>query len=150
MGRLLGLNTKTAVAAYLFVDLLCVGLGMGVPVFCIVLGFATGWYLAKRAVAEGYAPPVMLRRILTTAVMTSTVTFVLMVAVWGPVVPFAFDSGYEVENFGIPMILFEPRASLVGWLVLMILISPFLQLLTTVFGSYVTLLSEMRAPGAAD
>ena len=58
-------------------------------------------------------------------------------------VPLAFDSGYDFENFGVPLILYEPRASFVGWLVLMILVSPFLQLLTTVFASYVTLTSEM-------
>jgi hypothetical protein len=38
------------------------------------------------------------------------------------------------------MILYEPRASFIGWLVLMILISPVLQMLTTLFGSYLTLL----------
>ena len=143
MGRLLRLNTKAAVAAYLVVDLLCVGMGMGVPVFCIGLGFATGWYLARRAVAEGYVLREILRRVLTRAIMTSAVTLLLMLAVWGWVVPLAFDSGYDFENFGIPMILFEPRASFVGWLILMILVSPFLQLLTTVFASYVTLLCEI-------
>jgi hypothetical protein len=38
------------------------------------------------------------------------------------------------------MILYDPKASFIGWLVPMIFISPFLQLLTTVFGSYMTLL----------
>jgi hypothetical protein len=150
MGRLLRLNTKSAVVLYLIVDLLCVGMGMGVPVFCILLGFVTGWYLARRAVAEGRVTRTILRRVLLGAILASAVTFVLMAAVWGPVVPMAFDSGYDFENFGIPMLLFEPWASFVGWLVLMILVSPFLQLLTTVFAGYVTLVSEMRANGAAD
>jgi hypothetical protein len=49
------------------------------------------------------------------------------------------DSATDYENLGIPMILYEPKISFIGWLVLMIAISPFLQLLTTVFTSYLTL-----------
>jgi len=35
----------------------------------------------------------------------------------------------------MPLLLFEPLTSFIGWIVLMVLISPFLQLLMTVFGS---------------
>jgi len=37
------------------------------------------------------------------------------------------------------MILYELKASFIAWPVLMIIMSPFLQLLATVFGAYVTL-----------
>ena len=144
MGRLLRLNTKAAVVLYLIVDLLCVGMGMGVPVFCIVFGFAAGWYLARRAVADGGVTRTILRRVLMDAILASAVTFVLMAAVWGPVVPMAFDSGYDFEHFGVPMILFDPRASFVAWLILMILVSPFLQMLTVVFAGTVTMVTELR------
>jgi hypothetical protein len=50
----------------------------------------------------------------------------------------------DLANFGIPQILFEPRLSLIAWLLLMIAISPFLQLLTTVFAGHLTLLSLYR------
>jgi hypothetical protein len=75
---------------------------------------------------------------------------VLLLAVWGPVVPSAFDPDYDFENFGMPLILFDPWASFVGWLVLMILISPFLQSLTTAFGGCVALVTETRTDDAAE
>jgi hypothetical protein len=37
-------------------------------------------------------------------------------------------------------ILYQPKASFVGWLVLMIFISPFLQFLMTLFGAQVAML----------
>ena len=37
---------------------------------------------------------------------------------------------------GIPLILYDPRWSFIGWMVLMIIISPFLQLLTIIFASF--------------
>jgi len=42
------------------------------------------------------------------------------------------------------MILYEPKASFIAWLVLMIFISPFLQLLATVFGGYMALVFHSR------
>ncbi|MCC7557418.1 MAG: hypothetical protein KO217_01865, partial [Methanobacteriaceae archaeon] len=42
-------------------------------------------------------------------------------------------------NFGMPLILFDPKISFMGWIILMIFISPFLQLLTTIFTAYITL-----------
>ena len=42
------------------------------------------------------------------------------------------------------MILYEPLASFIGWQVLMVLISPFLQLLTTLFGSYLAILGWLN------
>ena len=51
-----------------------------------------------------------------------------------------FDPGAEFQNFGHPFIPYNPKISFIGWVVLMILISTFLQLLTTIFGSYLTLL----------
>jgi hypothetical protein len=55
-----------------------------------------------------------------------------------------FDPLTDFADFGIPMILYDPRVSFVGWLVLMIVISPFLQLLTTVFASHCALLSWLQ------
>lgn len=42
------------------------------------------------------------------------------------------------------MILYEPQISFIGWLGLMIVVSPFLQLLLTVFGAYLTVLWWLR------
>jgi hypothetical protein len=38
------------------------------------------------------------------------------------------------------MNLYEPEASFIGWMLLMIIISPFLQLITSVFSGYLALM----------
>jgi hypothetical protein len=58
-------------------------------------------------------------------------TLVVMVAIWGRSVAMFFDPASDFENFGIPLILYSPKASFIGWLALMMLISPLLQVLTT-------------------
>jgi hypothetical protein len=55
-----------------------------------------------------------------------------------------FDPGADIAHFGIPLLLFLPRASLIAWLVLMILVSPVLQLLMTIFGGHLALLREAQ------
>ena len=121
-------------------SLICAGMGMGIPFFCILLGFPTGWYLARRITLSEANLEESLQKVLVLAVLTSAVTLLLMAALWGAVVPKAFDVSYDFENFGIPMILYDPRASFIGWLILMILISSFLQLLSTIFATHLTLL----------
>ncbi len=68
----------------------------------------------------------------------------VLAAIWGPTARMLFDPAADLASFGIPQILYEPRASFIGWLVLMIVISPFLQLLTTLFGAHVTLQWHLR------
>jgi hypothetical protein len=63
-----------------------------------------------------------------------------MAVIWGTGVLMFFNSSADVKDFGHPFILYDPKASFIGWLILMILISPFLQLLTTIFASFVTLM----------
>ncbi len=124
---------------FLFLDLLAVGVGMGVPIFAILFGFLVGWF-APRVLAEG-APDVrsLLRRCVVAALLTSAFTFLLMLLIWGPPVRMLFDPAADVANFGIPMLLYEPVASFIGWIVLMVFISPFLQALATGFASSVRL-----------
>ncbi len=124
---------------FLFLDLLAVGAGMGVPIFAILFGFLVGWF-APRVLAEG-APDVrsLLRRCVVAALLTSAFTFLLMLLIWGPMTRMLFDPAADIANFGIPMILYEPVASFVGWIVLMVCISPFLQALAAAFASSVRL-----------
>ena len=146
--KVLALRTGWALAIYAFIDLVCVGLGMGVPIFCILLGLPVGWYLARRAASGrpqvGQMLGKMLGQVLAGAELTSAFTFVVMGLLWGRCVVMLFDPRADLANFGIPLILYEPRASFVGWTVLMILISPFLQLLMTVFGWHVTMVWTLR------
>ena len=145
MDRILRLNTKTAFAIFAIVDLVCVGLGMGVPLACILFGFFVGWYIARRATIATANVKDVLWEVLVQAVITSAFTFVVMSAIWGSTISMLFDPGADFQNFGHPFILYDPKISFIGWLVLMILISPFLQLLTTIFGSYLTLLHWVRS-----
>jgi len=122
---------------------------MGVPILCIVFGFVVGWYIAKKATIATADVKNILREILVYAIASSAFTFVVMSVIWGSTIPMLFDPSADFQNFGHPFILYDPKVSFVGWLVLMILISPFLQLLTTIFGSYLTLLRWLKSDSTA-
>ncbi len=99
-----------------------------------------GCYAARTAAREMAGTRAVLSKVLRVGVATSAVTFLMMAVIWGPCGAMLFGPASDVANFGIPLILFGPTASFIGWLVLMILISPFLQLLTTVFAAHMTLI----------
>jgi len=141
---LLTLDQRITVAAFVVANLLCVGMGMGVPIFCIVFGFFVGWYIVKRVSLDEADVVVVLQRTSIYSLVVPTSTLVLMLIVWGPTIVMLFDPTADLANFGIPMILYGPKASFVGWLVLMILISPFLQLLTSLFSSHCTIVHRPR------
>ncbi|NIN63854.1 MAG: hypothetical protein GTO63_03895 [Anaerolineae bacterium] len=149
MDRFLTLNRKVAFAGYAMADLVSVGMGMGVPIFCIALGFPVGWYIAMSAIRGNSHVTQTLRTVLLHAVAACLVTFVLMALLWGPTILLLFDPTFDVANFGHPDILYDPTLSFVGWLVLMIFVSPFLQLLTTLFSSYLTLSVSLKEESRA-
>ncbi len=131
------LNMKTAIFLYILVDIICVGAGMGVPIFCILLGFPLGWYITRKISRS--SDSLKSYKILKLSILASVFTFLQMVIVWGRTVAMIFDPTSDFENFGHPFILYDPKISFIGWLVLMIFVSPFLQLLTTIFSSFLTL-----------
>jgi hypothetical protein len=137
MHRFFSLKPAWALCVYIILDTLCVAMGMGVPIFCIFFGIPVGWYIIRNITARTMENRRVHRKILLYATVTSAYTFIMMAILWGRCIPMLFDPAADFENFGIPMILYEPRASFIGWLVLMIFISPFLQLLATVFGAYI-------------
>ena len=113
---------------------------MGVPIFCILFGFLVGWFIVKYITATTTAVPLVFRKTLIYGLLSSAVTLFWMIVIWMPTISILFDPTRDIANFGVPMILYEPLASFIGWIVLMILISPFLQLLTTLFGAYLAIL----------
>ena len=147
MDRAFRLNARIAFAIFVIADLVCVAMGMGVPIFCIGFGFLVGWYIARRVTATTAKVKDALQTVLLYAIATSAFTLLVMGVIWGPTIPMLFDPDADLANFGIPMILYDPKLSFVGWVVLMILISPFLQLLTTLVGSYLTLLNWFKEEG---
>jgi hypothetical protein len=141
ISRIHKLRLKTVFLIFIILDIACIGMGMGVPIFNIVFGFLIGWYIARRLSLTSNEIKDILKQLLKGAFITASVTFVGMILIWGWSITLLRGSDTEIANFGIPMILYSPRASLIGWLILMILISPFLQLLATIFAGNLTLLS---------
>jgi hypothetical protein len=134
-------------AAICFADGIAVGAGMGVPFFPILLGFAAGWILPGLVAPAAADDRRLLRLSAAAGALPCSVTLLLMLAVWGPVAAMLFDPAADIANFGIPLILFEPTASFIGWIVLMIAVSPALQLMATLSAAYVRV--AWRPPAAA-
>lgn len=147
MHKFFSLKNGWALVIFCFLDVICVGMGMGVPIFCILFGLPVGWYIARRITIHRLDTRSVLTKMLLGAALTSAVTFVGMAFLWGPWSAMLFDPAADLEKLGAPLILYEPVASFVGWLVLMIVVSPFLQLLMTLLGSHLTLLWRLSRSG---
>jgi hypothetical protein len=145
MNKIFSLKPRWVFLIFFVLDTICIGMGMGVPIFCILFGFIVGWFIVNYITSTITSVPLIFRRVLLYAVLTSAVSFLWMVVIWGPTISILFDPSKDLANFGIPMILYEPLASFIGWIVLMVLISPFLQLLATIFGSYLALMGWLES-----
>jgi hypothetical protein len=139
MSTLLARKYLVPLLAFLLLDLLAVGAGMGVPLFAILFGFVVGWFAPSVLAATASDLRQLLRRSLVTALLTSAFTLLLMLLIWGPAAKMLFDPQADIANFGIPLILYEPLASFIGWLMLMVFVSPVLQALAAAFASSVRL-----------
>lgn len=149
--KLLAVRPPVALGIYVFVDIICIGMGMGVPFFCIFLGLPLGWYIVKRLTAEQADMRDILRKVLLYAAIAAAITCLGMLVIWGTLAVVKFtDPTTDFVETGVPMILFEPKASFIGWTVLMIVISPGLQLLTTLFASHLTLLAWLNEKTKGD
>ncbi len=140
MNKLLEIKPVWALIIFVLFDLLAVGMGMGVPIFCILLGFITGWLIVRYITPTGTTDHQIFRKVLVYASVTAGFTFLVMLVIWAPFATYYLNPAHDLAQTGIPLILYEPRSSFIGWIVLMILVSPFLQLLTTLFSAYLTLL----------
>jgi hypothetical protein len=123
------------ITIFLFLEFLSIAMGMGVPFFTILFGFLVGLLIPRIIRPDTGLSPQYLASMLRAALISSTVTSMIMALIWLPTLKWLFDSSRDLSNFGIPMILYSPRASFIGWIILMVLISPFLQFLMTLFGS---------------
>lgn len=135
MNKFLSRKFLMPLLVFVLLDLFAVGVGMGIPIFAICLGFVAGWFFPSILLNASSNLRQLLRLCLAAACLTSVFTFLLMLIIWGPLTRMLFDPSADIANFGIPMILYEPTASFIGWIVLMIVISPFLQAISSVFTS---------------
>ena len=133
------LNKKFTFLIYFILDTLFVGIGMGVPILNIIFGFPVGWYITKRLSNSPRNLKENLGVMLKYSFYTSLITFIWMVIIWVPISTMLINPTADFAHFGIPMILYDPKISFFGWIILMVFISPFLQLLTTVFAAQVTM-----------
>ncbi|MCJ7665611.1 MAG: hypothetical protein MUO59_02600 [Actinobacteria bacterium] len=113
----------------------------------ILFGFVAGWYGTRRAQALYEDRKRRLSRIFLYSLFCAGVTFVIMLVIWTRTIPMIFDPAADFANFGHPMILYDPRISFIGWLVLMIIISPFLQLMASIFSAFITLMAVQPVAG---
>lgn len=130
-----------ALVLFIVIDVFLMGVGMGIPIFNIAFGFVVGWFLIKWVAAGASESTDILKRFLVYSGTSAGVTFLGMFLLWGWWATSVYEPQADFARTGIPMILFEPRASFIAWLVLMIVISPVLQLLTTTFAGLLGLLS---------
>jgi hypothetical protein len=144
MEKLIKLNLKAFIILYIVIDIICVGAGMGVPIFCILSGFPLGWYITKRVSASAEQLYQKYYKIFMSSLFAAIFTFVVMLIVWGSAILIHIHSESDIQNFGHPNILYDPKTSFIGWLILMIIISPFLQLLTTIFAAFIALIRNEK------
>ncbi len=117
------------------------GIGMGVPILNIFFGFWVGWYSTRRAKILYNEQKKRFSKIFIYSLFCAGITLIMMLAIWGSTIPMLFDPTADLANFGHPMILYDPRISFMGWLVLMIIISPILQLMASIFSAFITLMT---------
>ena len=139
LNKILTMRYWILVLIYIAICIILAGIGMGVPILNILSGFLIGWFAALRAEKLYRYMGQRMSRVLLYCGICAAITLGVMLAIWAQTIPMAFAPLTELKNFGHPMILFEPRISFIGWLVLMIIISPFLQLLTSIFSAFLAM-----------
>ena len=120
------------------------GIGMGVPIMNILFGFLVGWYSTRRVQILYNEQKKRFSKIFIYSLFCAGITLIIMLAIWGTTIQMLFDPTADLANFGHPMILFDPRASFIGWLILMIIISPILQLMTSIFSAFIILMKSRQ------
>jgi len=84
-----------------------------------------GWYITKRLSNSPRNLKENLGAILKYSIYTSLITFIWMVIIWVPISTMLINPTADFAHFGIPMILYDPKLSFIGWIILMVFISPF-------------------------
>lgn len=128
-----------ALIAFCLADVFAIGLGMGVPVFAVALGFVAGWWVARRALAEGSELRDAVRRVLAWGLALAGTSLAALLLTWGPQIGTVLDPAVSATNWGIPLVLYTSQASKIGWFVLMVAISPVLEFMAVAAAGMVTL-----------
>ena len=122
MGETKGYRHLLPLALLALIDVVAVGLGMGVPAFAILFGFVAGWWVAR---TRG------LRTALTWGAGLAGLTLAMMLVIWGTRLGMVNQPGFDAAEWGIPLVLYTSTASFWGWMALMIVVSPVLQFMAS-------------------
>jgi len=139
-----GQNAVGALFAYVLLDFLMLAAGMGVPVFCVLLGVAVGWFGARRAEYFLPEPGPAMRRVVRYAMVCAGTTAALLLGLWAPLVPRLLSPDVDLYAMGLPSLPGEPRLSAVLLLALLIVVTPLLQFLAVLGGAYLTFMRRLR------
>jgi len=145
-----------SIGFYLFSILIngvLVGAGMGVPIFCILIGAPYGFLVVSRILQKEertHRHHHFYSGILKASAILALSTFIFMVIVWTPWVLKSFAPGFDYRNTGMPLILYTLKASFWGWITLMIVISPILQFMTSVSAGVATVYFISKKHGQRD
>jgi len=112
-----------------------VGAGMGVPIFCILMGVPYGFLVVNKIFkkeSQTHRHYHFYSGIIKASAILALSTFVFMIIIWIPWVIKSFAPGFDYKTTGMPLILYTLKASFWGWMTLMIIISPLLQFMTSI------------------
>jgi hypothetical protein len=112
-----------------------VGAGMGVPVFCILMGIPYGVLVVTKMQKKELHTNRhhhFYSGIIRSSFILALSTFIFMLIIWLPWILKSFAPGFDYETTGMPLILYTLKASFWGWVALMIVISPILQLMASI------------------
>jgi len=132
-----------------------VGAGMGVPIFCILMGAPYGFLVVHKILKKEMRTNRhhhFYSGILNASAVLALSTFIFMLIIWVPWVVKSLAPGFDYENTGMPLLLYTLKASFWGWITLMIIISPILQFMTSISAAVaaVWMLSRKQVPKSTD
>ncbi len=134
MDKFYQMDWKITAGIYGLLAIIATGMGMGVPIFTILLGFPAGWWIAAYCVRKYPKIESSIQRVLLFSAFTAAFTLFMMLVIWAPLLSKLWEADVKYEEIGIPLILYDPFWSFIGWEMLMIFISPFLQFLMSLLG----------------
>ncbi len=74
MQKIFKMNLKIVLVIFVGLDLFCIAMGMGVPIFSILFGFPIGWYIVNRISMDTKNLNIIFKRTFFYAVITSLFT----------------------------------------------------------------------------
>jgi hypothetical protein len=121
----------------LVLNVMLIGLGMGIPILNIIFALPLGYQLSKGKTGEVRS---RLKEMYKMGLIFSLSSIVVLIVIWLPQIKWLIDPSLNIANFGHPFWLYDPLISFIGWIILMVLVAPLLQLLSYIFGGVLAIL----------